>query len=469
MVATNDRGSFLFRDLPVGRYAVCAEVVHATIPPDAFVGASNDATFAELAKAPFIDVDGVLLILDRALLPQGTGARRLTYRAPCEPRTAGLTSEGLLSLDAGETRNVDVQLSPTPGFRVSGRVVGPSNYKGLLLRLYAADAGDVPFGGRRDLATAIVDRTGRFTFVNVPSGRYAIEPGDSMTSYVPAASGAGAQLTPIGWKEGSIVQAFVTTSPTYVKLDRRNSRGAIEDWGSAVVVVDGDADDVTLTLNSPGELVGRLTWLDAKQQPESSIGIQLESLTGDPSLGLPAANVRTREFTAGGADFNISAIRPGPYLLRLSDSARGWAIRSIRHRGQDFTERPMLWQGGERIDGVVVELVKGPAALSGEILAVAFPGATVTVVVFPFEQDAWQFIGLSPPRLHAIPVTMTGRYSVANVAAGRYYIAALSGALPPDWASPPFLKRLAVIAIERELRWGQQLTLDLTAKALATK
>jgi hypothetical protein len=161
-------------------------------------------------------------------------------------------------------------------------------------------------------------------------------------------------------------------------------------------------------------------------------------------------------------DFEVAGIRPGSYLLRPSVPL-GWLVRSITHRGQDMTERPLVLHGGERIDAVVVELTDESASLAGSVADAIEPSARVTVVIFPRHRGAWEAMGLRPPWLRIAAADVAGRYVAARLPAGEYYVAAIEGTLPPDWASVAFLERLADIAVERDLDWGDDVLLDLTA------
>ncbi|MEZ5318849.1 MAG: carboxypeptidase-like regulatory domain-containing protein [Vicinamibacterales bacterium] len=467
---TDDAGTALFANLQPGRYAVCLEAVQATLPPDVGPGFRDVPARAALAQAPAVDVHGVRLLVDGALLAPDVQGQPMTYRPACEPATAGSTSEGLIAVEPGQEKQVGLALLAVPGFRVSGQVTGPAaSYAGLPLRLSAVDGAGSSFGGRRDVATTFVDARGQFTFVNVAAGEYLIEPGDAISSYVQGTAGATPPMPPAGWTSGSISQAPVTTSTAPVKLESRDDRNVSRHWGRTRVAVGRDIDNLVFRLGPAGRLEARLSW---PERPTSSVWVRLEPADGDPSLGVPLGYSPSRKFEPDGAAVTVDGIRPGAYFLRLSGSGTsGWAIRSIRHGGEqlssELAERPIEWQAGEDLTGVVIEISRDVASVSGHVRDADEKRAGATVIVFPTDRTAWSPLGLAPPRLRAVPVTITAQYRIADLPAGTYYVTAIRGVPPPDWVSVPVLERLAAKAEERELRSGAGLTINLTAVEFA--
>jgi hypothetical protein len=371
-----------------------------------------------------------------------------------------MTSDGVVALVAGGTHHVELRLSPVPAFTVAGVITGTeASYAGLVLLLYPADSG-TPFGGHRDTATTIVDGDGRFAFVNVPRGRYTIEPADTLARYlVTGPVSAWTRDRPPGWQG----QSYLMHNESGVRFEARRSRGDSLAWGRAVVDVDRDIDDVGLTMAPMARVSGRIRWPDGSEVPRGYVRMNLEAATGDAAQGLPSGYIRPDDVAAGRVDFEITNIRPGSYFLRPS-SPYGWAVRSIRYQGEDWTDRPVTFLGGEQIGDVVIELTNELPTLSGFVAEAAEPGARVTVVAFPFDRRLWDAQGRSPPRFLKVSAKLTGRYVMPEFPAGRYYIAAHDGELPPEWRSPEFLERLAAIAVDREIAWGEHVFLDLTAR-----
>jgi hypothetical protein len=184
-------------------------------------------------------------------------------------------------------------------------------------------------------------------------------------------------------------------------------------------------------------------------------------VTGDPAQGRPLGIIRPDDVVSRVVDVEIRGIRPGTYVLR-PDAPRGWVVRSIRHQGQDWVDRPMQFLGGERVEDVVVEFTNELPTLSGAVEETE-TGRPATVVAFPFDRRLWVDQGRWPPRFLKVAVKLTGRYVMPEFPAGRYYIAAIDGDLPAEWRTLEFLERLAAIAEERDIDWGDDVVVNLTA------
>jgi hypothetical protein len=419
---------------------------------------------ASLADAPFADAGDVRLLLDPALLAASSSVgRSLTYAPVCEPASADATSGGVVALAPGGTHHVKLRLSAVPGYTVAGVITGAGDsYSGLALRLYSADSGSARSSGSPDVATTVVAGNGRFVFVNIPRGRYTIEPADTLSRYYVAGSESGLDRTfPPGWER----QSYSRHNDSGVSFETHDSRGDSRGWGRSVVDVDGDIDNVELTVARAGTLKGRITWPDGLELPRGYVAMYLEPASGDPALGLPTGRTRPDDVAAGVVEFEISNVRPGSYFLRPNPPP-GWAVRSIRRQGEDWTDRPVTFLAGDEIDDVVVDLTDELPTLSGFVAEAAGPGARVTVVAFPLDRGLWQPQGRRAPRFVQAAAKLTGRYVMPGFPAGRYYIAAIDGELPPEWRSPEFLERLADVAEDRDIDWGDDLVLDLTARTV---
>ena len=58
------------------------------------------------------------------------------------------------------------------------------------------------------------------------------------------------------------------------------------------------------------------------------------------------------------------------------------------------------------------------------------PADAATVIVFPTDRDAWTNYGTSPRRLRNVRVDKTGAFSIGNLPAGEYFVAAVPEAWP---------------------------------------
>jgi hypothetical protein len=124
----------------------------------------------------------------------------------------------------------------------------------------------------------------------------------------------------------------------------------------------------------------------------------------------------------------------------------------------------LVWTGGEIIEDVVVELTDQPISLTGRILNVGDDMLPASVLAFPRDPATWDEPGIQPDRIRTAAVKLNGQYVLTELPAGRYYLAAIQGGLPVDWASSGFFKLLAASAEERDIDWGDDVVVDLTAR-----
>lgn len=471
----NDLGAFVFPDLDSGRYLVCVSAERPAVPSDLLADAVARADQEQVARslengmrplasmvdAPFLDASTVKLLLDPALpTTVSVAGPSLTYASVCEPGPPGATSDAVVVLSPGGSRSLELQLRAVPAFAVSGVVVGgDGSYAGLPLRLYVAEGGEALFSGGQDVATTLVDHSGRFVFANVPAGRYTIEPADTLARYFAVGAQSGYDRTPPpGW-EG---QSYARSADSGVNFEVQRSRDRWG-WGRTIVDVARDVDSVELAIAPLGSLRGRVAWPSGAELTRRGVSVNLESTLGDPALGLPSGRIRPDDVAGGVIDFEISGVRAGSYILRPNPPP-GWAVRSILHQGEDWMDRPVIVQAGDQFDDVVIELTNELPTLSGFIAEAAEPGARVTVIAFPSDRGLWRNQGRRAPRFLRASARLTGQYLMPEFQAGRYYIAAIEGELPQQWQAPEFLERLAASAVEREIDWGENMVLDLTAR-----
>lgn len=460
MEVTNDLGAFRFVDLQPGRYAACVVSVQTTVPSDLVerVAAAKDGSRAT------VDAGGVRLVVNHALPPvRGADGGFLTYRSQCGSVAAGGTSDALVGLEAGEAGSARILLTASPGFRVAGTVTGAARYKGMILRLQPTETGEVLFDPPFDAATTIVGERGEFMFVNVRAGRYRIVPGDIISTFGPPSTSLP-PVAPIGWSPGVSLGRLVTNGTTGVRFDTRGIQGAVREWGETIVDVASHVDGAVLALSPPGLMIGRVSWSGTSRLSHEWVTLLVEPAWADTRLGLESTRAFKKVLDLGSADFAIDGVRAGAYFLRVFES--DVAIRSLRQRGVDVTDRPLVWQSGERLDGFEVELTSDLATLSGQIGGMQRSRDDATVVIFPRDRTRWEPTGITPPLIRTVRAQLDGHYSITGISAGRYYVVAMSGSLPPNWTSPEFLQRLAASAVERDMSWAEEAVLNLVLRTI---
>lgn len=113
---------------------------------------------------------------------------------------------------------------------------------------------------------------------------------------------------------------------------------------------------------------------------------------------------------------------PGRYLVRPPEPA-GWSIRSIVAGGRDVLDRPIVIGPGERLRDVQIAYSDRLSELAGMFQNDSGSAAVdFTIVVFPDSRELWD---AGARRIRGVRPATDGRFTVANIPPGTYYLAAL--------------------------------------------
>jgi hypothetical protein len=149
---------------------------------------------------------------------------------------------------------------------------------------------------------------------------------------------------------------------------------------------------------------------------------------------------------------------PGRYLLAFD----GPRVKSIEWNGRDHTHVPFDVSGGEQISGVAVTLTTIPTLLSGTVRDSRGAATTMAVVVaFPTDRSRWSGYGFDTPLIRTAVPGYEGRYTIANLPEGEYYVIAVPAEAADRWKQPRHLAGWAAAAQRIALRWNDHKVLDL--------
>ena len=328
-------------------------------------------------------------------------------------------------MSIGAAQNVDgidIQLARARTARVAGKVLSPAgeptNPGGLSLVSSVRSASPVGISMGASLAL-----DGTFEFRNVPPGQYVI------------------------------------------RADRSRSQPWIEGaFGTLPVVVDGaDVTDLVVQTSSGSSVSGRFTFAasDNTKLPAQS-AIELRPLPVDfdaAPTSVATANVHD-DWT-----FEMSGLN-GPRRLELTRVPPGWSLQEIRVRGIDVADKPLLFGRREQsLAGVEVILTDRVSEVSGAIVdAEARPQPGANVIVFAADRTRWY---PGSRYLRRAAAASDGAFTIAGLAFGSYYVAAVAAAKVPadgdDWQDPAFLETLMPTAASVTVSEGQRQVVRLTA------
>jgi hypothetical protein len=413
---TNDRGEYRAYGLAAGDYLVVAQVLVFSEPGDS----------PEVLPLAAADIDRVL---QEARLGNRTIAASpavsTTTRSPrpgvapiFHPGTANGALAATVTVLPGEERTgIDIRLDLVPMARIDGTVTSPDGRAlapgmQVVLTPLGPSAPWEEYGGAGRLAPQTPDSEGRFAFAGVPPGDYSV-----MTRPRPQAPGRGGVPPP----------------PSTASTSR---------IAYATVAVNGDDQNVTLTLQPGISIAGRFAF-DGTGAPTSMPGarLMLEDLRVDPNGGL-----RTYSAEAGSdVAFQIRDILPGRF--KISNEMRpgllpgsGWALTSVMSGGRDLLDAPFELQMGAGLSDVVVTFTDHPSELTGTLQgATGTPTSDYFIVAFSTDRQFWF---PNSRRITSVRPNTSGAYAIRNLPSGEYFISALTDVEDGEWFDPDFLQTL---------------------------
>lgn len=236
-------------------------------------------------------------------------------------------------------------------------------------------------------------------------------------------------------------------------------------WAAEHISVNGfDVTGVVLRA-APGMSVSGRLQFDVSQ------------LTGDPlawHVGL-APILRTTGVTvspspasiAANGTFSIADVKPGSYRFFAVPAVPGppdrrWSLKSVVANGRDIVDLPIEVQPGGDLRDVVVTITDRIAELSGSLVTADASQATADfyIVVFPVNRAFWL---KDSRRIVSVRPGNDGRFTVGGLPAGEYYVAALTDVEPGEWFDSTFLAALPT-STRVVLAEGEKKTLDLRIK-----
>lgn len=431
---TDDRGRFRLFGLEPGTYAVAARPGGTVgAPLLARTDAEVDAIFARLTGG-----GGAA----RPAAGQESSAAPTTFAPIYYPGTADIGSAQPITLAPGQlVEGLDFTLQRVAASVVEGQLLRadgtPARGATVQLALQAAQS-RFPFDEPVVFDTT-ADQDGRFRLGSIAPGVYQL-----------IARGPAAEPPKVD--TGGVVLS-------------QPGGAAVNHWATMpVTVVGGDLTGLNLTL-APGRTVrGRVEFTGSEKPPASMQQIRMNLI---PSGGVDRQGVvRTIAFTIGGAispdgSFEITSVPPGRFRLSFFGApiASGpWFPHSAMIGGVDTFDG--LVDFNALPDGeLVVTFSDNPGELSGTLSTQdGAPVSDVFVIAYSANNAHW---GPQARRVQAVRPGVDGRYHIARLPAGEYFLAAVTDVDQDEWQDPAFLAELIPASIKVALTDGEKKTQDI--------
>jgi hypothetical protein len=336
---TDDRGIYRISGLPRGRYLVTLPSVQSVVPVSTTVEVLAGMTPQEFGmrvggseppNSKGIDVGGWRLVVGNyATPPPPVEGRFQGYPLLFYPNASSALTATAIDLQGGDDRqNVDFALQPVSTVRVSGRVAGPAEaVTGLVVRL--VPEGSENLGQGSEVATALVNANGGFTFLAVPAGRYTLVAQSTVSEFERGALGTAAPATPgmVNLTNGFTIGGSLPGGTT---LSKRDMTGNDASFGRLYLDVGSDdVANVVVTLHRAAAISAQIVY-EGETRPVSLFP-SVEPASGSPAsavIGLMASNTLPRITAANRAatlvdTFTISGLKDDEYFLRVGAGVGG--------------------------------------------------------------------------------------------------------------------------------------------------
>jgi hypothetical protein len=461
--STDDRGMFRASGLVPGDYVVGVMVNQETLP-SAVVNAYSDAmqggnpnqssAYRSLSFSGSASFSGGGFRVGEHLLrtgppglsrpAPGADGRVMTYAPLFYPSAHAPSQATQITVKSGEERaGIDLRLRLVPGFRVSGRVIGPDGPGSFLAMTLVHPTGtDFQSEGTAEAASGASDGNGLFTFLGIPPGQYLLKirryprpvPGPSTT--IDGAS----RTTPAG--RGASVEP---------------PESAV--WAVAPIVV-GNADltDVNVTLRPGLRVSGSIESSGAAAPPAPLV--QRMTVALQSAEGRTSAPIAVAARIAADGTFTTAGYQGGRYIVAVAGLPPGWTLASARLGSRDVSVEPFELSDRD-VAGVVLSFTNQSTQISGTVTGPSGPDIGAEVIVFPADSTAWKDIGVPARRSRNERVDRGGRYSAGGLPAGEYFVVAVPSAAIRDWNDPKFLETLIPRAVRVALGDGEKQSVDL--------
>ncbi len=227
-----------------------------------------------------------------------------------------------------------------------------------------------------------------------------------------------------------------------------------------VTVAGSDIEGLVISMSKGGTIAGRviLTGSNSAVNP-SSLQINVTSTdiglnSAGPGIGGGFASSRV----SNTGTFELRGLS-GTVLFRVNPLPSGWTLRSVRLNGEDITDVPYEFKGGETLSGLEIELTNKITQING--LVTSSRGEPVTeyaVVVFPEASDRWnppsRFVRTGRP-------DQEGRFQIRGLPPGRYLAVAVEYLEQGAESDPEQLERLKQSGTPLSLDEGETRQLEL--------
>jgi hypothetical protein len=435
----------------------------------------RNAIISNSSRRTETEMDAVLAALQRrgsAAAPQGLTSNQaveppepepIGYPVMYYPGTSAIENATRVTVAAAEERGgVDFPLVPVRLANLSGTVVaGDGRPLGpVQLSVHYGQPPAATLSGVRPLLTQPPGADGAFRYTQLAPGRYTIMARTRAAIPGPDAAGRGS-APPGAGRAGAGAPIMATGGDAGVR------------YGIADVDVNGqDVTGVTIVMTPGAGLSGRVIFDGASAVAPDDVaravvtlaarsgGTTASSILNNTAVGTAILNVPPIRVATDGS-FNVPAAAPSDYLLRvtLPPTLRDkWFLRAMTMGGRDILDAPIEHRN-QPIDDIAVTFGDRPTGIAGTLSsAEGTPASDYVVVVLPRDRALWR---PDSRRIQSARPATDGSFSIQDLPAGEYFLAALTDVEPEDLKNASFLDQLAAASIAIVVKVGETTRQDV--------
>jgi hypothetical protein len=228
-----------------------------------------------------------------------------------------------------------------------------------------------------------------------------------------------------------------------------------------------DVTGLALTLAPPLTLSGHIVFEGDSEPLKNPSGIYISLFLPEVLDAPPGSSVQTIVSTRPSAvrpdrTFALDNLVPGRYRFFTAGNAlegSPWWPKSAMLDGRDLLDGLVEITADMNLSGLVVTIADKRTALSGTLqTASGAPASDVFVIAYSADRAHW---GPSARRVQAVRPGLDGRFTIKDLPAGDYLLAAVLDIDDRDWEDPTFLEQLVPGSIRLALAEGDRKTQDL--------
>ncbi len=240
-------------------------------------------------------------------------------------------------------------------------------------------------------------------------------------------------------------------------------------WALVDLTITGeDISNLRLELAPGMNVSGRIRFEGATPPPVVETNSVFVSMSAPPGT-TAALGVGSPEYNADGT-FQFRGVAPGTFLangsVRTPTLSGGlptvptWVVKSATLGGRDVLDAPFEVRPGLDVSSIDITFTDRVTQVTGLVTDQAGrPAPANSVIVFSVDPKFWRQ-GSRWVRQPARPAS-DGRFTIAGMPPGEYYLAMVTDFQPTEWYTPGFLQQVVPGAIRITLGEGEKRTQDL--------